>query len=103
MENPRRRNNMQRLVTIACGGLLVLAASRSFAADEALPPGATVSSIEATPASLELKQRFDYAQVLLTAVTVTGDRIDVTRLAKAEKSADLVDVSPTGLIRPKAD
>jgi Protein of unknown function (DUF1553)/Protein of unknown function (DUF1549) len=94
---------MQRLVTIACGGLLVLAASRSFAGDEALPPGATISSIEAVPAAIELKNRFEYAQVLLTATTAAGDRIDATRLAKAEKSADVVEVSPTGLIRPKAD
>ena len=94
---------MQRLVTIACGGLLVLAASRSFAADEALPPGASISSIEAQPAAIELKNRFEYAQVLLTATTANGDRIDATRLVKAEKSADVVEVSPTGLIRPKAD
>jgi len=94
---------MQRLVKIACGGLLVIAASRSFAAEEALPPGATVSSIEAQPATIELKNRFEYAQVLLTATTAAGDRIDATRLAKAGKSADVVEVSPTGLIRPKAD
>src|SRR5437588_5894698 len=94
---------MQRLVTIACGGLLFLAASRSFAADESLPPGATISSIEAQPAAIELKNRFEYAQVLLTATTAAGDRIDATRLAKPEKSADVVEVSPTGLIRPKAD
>src|SRR4051812_39308634 len=94
---------MQRLVTIACGGLLVLAASRTFAVEEVLPTGAKIASIAAQPAAIELKQRFDYAQVLLTATTVSGEKIDATRLAKVEKSADLVEVSPTGLIRAKAD
>lgn len=69
---------------------------------EQLPAGAKVVKIEAQPPALALKHRFDYSQLLLTAQLEGGDRIDVTRLAQPTVPAH-VSVSPTGLVRPKAD
>ena len=46
--------------------------------------------------------RSQYAQVLLTGVLDTGERLDVTRMADVEKPAN-VKVSPTGVVRPTAD
>ncbi len=71
-------------------------------ADETLPPGAKVVAIEARPTSIDLKHRFDYAQLLLTARLESGERVDVTRLVKLPDSAQ-VKISETGLVRPKAD
>ncbi|HKD37067.1 MAG TPA: DUF1549 and DUF1553 domain-containing protein [Pirellulales bacterium] len=94
---------MRRLSMLAAAVLAFGISSQGFAADETLPAGMKIASISAQPAAIELKHHFDYAQVLLTATTESGDKLDVTRLAKAEKSADLVDVSGTGLVRPMAD
>src|SRR5262249_35044373 len=70
---------------------------------EKLPPGANVVRLETLPQSIELKNRFDYRQVLVTAVLQTGERVDVTRMAKATPSGKLVNVSPRGQVRPTAD
>jgi hypothetical protein len=70
---------------------------------EKLPANAKVVHISAYPASIHLKHRYDYRQVLLTAELDTGERVDVTRLAKLDKPAALVKVSETGIIRPLAD
>jgi hypothetical protein len=70
---------------------------------EKLPPGAKVVRVEAWPASVALKNRFDYRQLLLTAHLESGDRVDVTRLAKAEVPANLVTLSATGTVRPVGD
>ncbi len=73
------------------------------AADEVLPPGSQVAALESQPPAIELHERFDYRQVLITATLTSGEHVDVTRMAKLDKAADCVDVSPTGLVRPKAD
>ena len=99
----KRNQSLRNVAAMAAGLLLGLAAGPAPAAEEALPPGTRIAAIEAVPAAISLKERFDYAQVVLTATTTTGEKIDVTRLAKVGRSADLVDVSPTGLVRPKAD
>src|SRR5262245_42411211 len=70
--------------------------------EEKLPAGAKVARIEGTPPAITLKNPFDYAQVILTAQLSTGDKVDVTRMAKAE-APGIVKVSPTGLVRPQAD
>src|SRR5438552_876070 len=82
--------------------LLALALPASGAEQEKLPPNAKVIRIEAHPASIALKTRFEYTQVLVTAQLESGDKIDVTRLAQLEAPA-LVEVSPAGLVRPKAN
>jgi hypothetical protein len=81
--------------------LLALTVSAS-AAEEKLPTNAKVARIEALPAAITLKTPFEYTQLFLTAQLESGDRIDVTRLAQIEKPA-FVDVSASGLVRPKAD
>jgi hypothetical protein len=73
------------------------------AAVEKLPPGAKVVRIEAWPASVTLQNRYAYRQFLLTAHLESGDKIDVTRLAKTEMPANLVQLSATGVVRPVAD
>src|SRR5712664_1845066 len=66
---------------------------------EKLPPGAKVVRLETTPPSIELKHRFDYRQVLVTAVLQSSERIDVTRMAKATPAKN-VTVSARGQVRP---
>src|SRR5688572_16645541 len=83
--------------------LLVTALATGAQAQEKLPPGAKVVKVEAQPAAVTLKHRFDYAQLLLTAQLESGERIDVTRMAQVAAPANLVAVSPVGLVRPTAD
>src|SRR5262249_39179850 len=71
--------------------------------EEKLPPDARVVKVEASPAAVTLKQPFDYSQLLLTAHLEGGEQVDVTRIAQVEKPANLVTVSPRGLVRPAAD
>src|SRR5438477_5578033 len=91
-----------RTFALALTAAVALAAF-ARAADEALPPGAKLVKIEAQPANVTLSNPFRYAQLVLTGVTETGDRLDVTRLAKLDKPLDAVKVSPAGLVRPTAD
>ncbi|WP_020471017.1 DUF1549 domain-containing protein [Zavarzinella formosa] len=74
----------------------------SATAQEQLPAGRTITKLEARPASITLKNPFDYTQLLLSATLDNGDVIDVTRLAKAELPA-IAKMSPAGLVRPVAD
>src|SRR5207244_373127 len=46
---------------------------------------------------------FEYSQILLTGTLDGGEKIDVTRLAKVEAPANLVNVSATRLVRAAAD
>ena len=71
-------------------------------AGETLPPGAKLVKIEAQPANVTLTTPYQYAQVVLTGVLDTGERLDVTRMAQVEEPACLK-VSPTVLVRPTAD
>ena len=65
----------------------ILALSSAFApfsapalhAQEKLPPGAKVAKIEVTPATVALKNPYEYRQLLVTGVLESGERIDVTR------------------------
>jgi hypothetical protein len=71
-------------------------------AKEHLPPGTKLVRIEAQPARVELHNRFEYAQLVLTGVLASGDRLDVTHLARV-KAPTAVTVSAAGLVRPAAD
>ena len=75
----------------------------ALAAKEELPEGAKVVSLEANPAQVELNGKYAYAQMLVTASLAIGDRLDVTRMATANVANDLATISPTGVVRPKAD
>jgi hypothetical protein len=72
-------------------------------ADVKLPPGATIVRVEAHPASITLRNPYAYRQLLLTGQLNTGDRIDVTRMARLDAPSNLVSVSPLGLVRPLAE
>jgi hypothetical protein len=90
----------------ACFALLLgltLAAAAPAQTAEKLPPGRRVAAIEALPAAIDLKNPFDYSQLLLTGVLDDGERIDVTRMAALSYPTQLVKVSPTGQVRPLAD
>ncbi len=74
------------------------------AAKETLPPGFKLASIEAQPATIDLQNRFDYRQLLLTATLAGGEKLDVTRMAELSQPANgVVEISSTGMARPKAD
>ncbi len=90
--------------TIACGAVVLgMAAAASAQEAEKLPPGRKVVRLETQPASIELKHQYDYRQLLLTGHLDNGDQIDVTRIAQVEQPANLVKISPRGLVRPVAD
>jgi hypothetical protein len=93
---------LHRHVAAALAITLTLFTGAVSAQEEKLPTGARVVRIEAIPSALTLKNPFDYAQVVLTAHLATGDKVDVTRMAKVE-APEIVKVSPTGLVRPQAD
>src|SRR5947209_6924022 len=85
------------------GGLLVLENAGIPAQDvEKLPAGVKIVRLEAFPPALDLKNPFDYRQLLLTGISTTGERLDLTRLAQVTGQGNLVKVSPTGLVRPVA-
>src|SRR5688572_26584491 len=70
---------------------------------EALPAGLNVVSIEASPAAVELKHKFDYRQLLISGKLATGETVDLTRIAKPASQGAAATVSNDGLIRAKAD
>jgi len=80
----------------------VVLAPCGAAAQEKLPAGTKVARLEVTPARVDLVGPYAYNQVIVTAVTATGERLDVTRLAKFDAPA-AVAVSPTGVVLPKVD
>jgi hypothetical protein len=70
---------------------------------ERLPAEAKLARIEVEPATIVLKNPYEYRQLLLVAQLESGERIDLTRMARAVAPNLLVSVSPRGLVRPKAD
>lgn len=85
--------------------LLLPLGSLAATAQEKLPPGAKVVRLEAQPPTLTLKHPYDYSQLLLTAQLASGERVDVTRMARLENAeeANQVRVSAAGQVRPRAD
>ncbi|HJN10552.1 MAG TPA: DUF1549 domain-containing protein [Pirellulaceae bacterium] len=73
------------------------------ATGESLPESEKLASIEVQPANIRLAKRFDTAQFIVTGKMESGNVIDVTRLVKVAISADIVVVSPTGLLRGTAN
>src|SRR5262245_13276347 len=69
---------------------------------EALPEGLKMVAIEARPASIELKHKFDYRQLLLTGKLESGESVDLTRMATLAQPGKAVSVSSTGLVRATA-
>ncbi len=73
-----------------------------IAADVPLPAAFKIAALEVHPASIALANRFDYAQLVVTARSEAGETADVTRLAKIEAPGAL-EVGAGGLVKPKAD
>lgn len=83
--------------------LTVLTGTAPASAQEKLPPGARVARLEVLPSRITLNTAYQYSQLLVTGVTESGERIDLTQLARIEPPAKVATVSPTGLVRPVAD
>ncbi|HZL87062.1 MAG TPA: DUF1549 and DUF1553 domain-containing protein [Pirellulaceae bacterium] len=76
----------------------------SFAnGQEQLPAGLNVVSIEARPAAVELKGRFEYRQLLITGKLDSGETVDLTRMAKVTQAGKVASVNAEGVVRPAAD
>jgi len=99
------------IATLALAGIGVVAnlpgASQEPASErepaEILPAGARIVKLQALPQTIDLKSPFEYRQILVTGTLATGEAVDLTRLAKVQAPASLVNVSPTGIVRPTAD
>jgi WD40 repeat protein/mono/diheme cytochrome c family protein len=70
---------------------------------EGLPTGTKVVALQVQPDAVKLTNKFAYTQLLLTAKLDSGDLIDVTRMVTPALSAAVVDISKSGLVRPKTD
>ncbi|MGE0608449.1 MAG: DUF1549 and DUF1553 domain-containing protein [Pirellulales bacterium] len=80
----------------------LFAGSSAFAVEQ-LPVGAKLVKVEARPSAIDLKHRYDYAQLLLTGTLENGEQLDVTRMAQVETSTSAVSLSPAMLVRPTSD
>jgi WD40 repeat protein len=65
------------------------------------PPTGTIESLTVLPASIALQGPFAYSQLLVTARLANGELVDVTRSVERKLSADVVEVTSTGLVRPR--
>jgi hypothetical protein len=79
--------------------LLVTLVLAARADAESLPEGLKVMSLEARPASVELKHRFDNRQLLILGKLDSGDVVDLTRIAKREQHGDAAIATPDGNVR----
>ena len=70
---------------------------------EALPEGTSVTSMEVLPQQIQLAGKNGYTQLLVTGILNTGDRYDITRLAKFQVDGAAATVSPQGRVRTAAD
>ncbi len=70
--------------------------------DESLPEGADVLSLTVEPSAIELTDKNDYVQVIVSAQLASGDAVDVTRIAKLSVASDVANVSESGVVTPKA-
>ncbi|MBM3459827.1 MAG: DUF1549 domain-containing protein, partial [Armatimonadetes bacterium] len=80
-------------------------AARSRREDEVLAaekfrPGVQVAALSVEPAELRLNQRFDYAQLVVTAKLKSGETLDVTRQARVQFSSPVASASRLGLVSP---
>ena len=70
---------------------------------ETLPAGATLSALAVQPGSIQLNTPFAYAQLVVTGTLATGETVDVTRAVEFSVSPGVVDVSRSGVVRPRDD
>ena len=91
--------------TILRLALFAVVASQAVSgrAAEKIPAGLTLKSLEISPARVELQQKSDVAQLLITGWLESGEQIDVTRMAKLVDQPAFVEVNEQRAIRPLAD
>jgi WD40 repeat protein len=70
---------------------------------ESLPDDDELARLDVNPLAIELGAEFDYTQLLVTGTMVSGDTVDVSRLARYTLSTDIANLSPGGLVSPKTD
>jgi WD40 repeat protein len=70
---------------------------------ETLPKGAVLESLEVLPREIRLTNKFSYIQLLVTGKLATGETLDATRMVEVKRSAEIVSVSRSGLVRPNSD
>ncbi|WP_437187486.1 DUF1549 domain-containing protein [Planctomicrobium sp. SH668] len=68
--------------------------------EESVPSGAVVSAIEVQPQSIQLSGPYDSSQILVTGILTSGDRIDLTRIAKLTVNGESIVVSPLAKVFP---
>jgi WD40 repeat protein/mono/diheme cytochrome c family protein len=78
-------------------------ASQPSALKRPLPKGVKVASLDVHPKAIQLTNKFDYAQLVVTAKLASGDSVDATRLVKVAPSVKVVDISQSGFVSPLAD
>ena len=91
------------LAVVIVSGVAIAQDAPAPATTEKLPEGITIVAVEAFPAQIELKNKYDYRQLLLTGKTAAGDLVDVTRIAALEATPDCAVVNDTRLVRAKSD
>ena len=84
-------------------GLLLIVVSASVPAAESIPDGLKLESLEIWPARLELRQKSDVGQLLITGWLTSGEQIDVTRMAKLVGESGTVQVSESRQVRPQTN
>jgi WD40 repeat protein/mono/diheme cytochrome c family protein len=75
---------------------------------ETLPKNAEVVALEVQPSAIELKNRFDYVQLIVTAKLKDGTTLDVSRgvkfaVAAGKAEVPAAEVLPGGLVVPRGD
>ncbi|HND51070.1 MAG TPA: DUF1549 domain-containing protein [Pirellulaceae bacterium] len=70
---------------------------------DVVPTGVELAGLEVEPAAITIDHPFDTVQFLVTAKFANGDRVDVTRLVKAELTSDAIALSPRGLATVRHD
>ncbi len=78
---------------------LLLGALAQGAEAESIPESLKIVSLEIRPASVQLKGRFDYRQLLVLGKTSEGESVDLTRLATPASSGDAFSLSADGQVR----
>jgi hypothetical protein len=87
-------------------GLALAALLRGVAAAEPaekLPEGMQIVALQAAPASITLANPYAYAQLLITGILSSGERIDVTRMVELVEPASVVKLNDHRLVRPVAE
>jgi WD40 repeat protein len=70
---------------------------------ETPPVVAKLESLAVEPREIRLSNRFAYVQLLVTGRLSTGETIDATRMVEPRLSADIAQVTRSGLVRPRSD